>query len=247
MAELNVVFDGSISFKQFCIEFLINNKDQVDVLINNNLEYAKIITYYNQQLEAFYAEIDGFISYVRGIYNCYLNQPKYDVITAKAETVSQIKDHKYFGYALGTMTNHLHAKDLQFSVKKLIRSIPDYAPYNHTIFDGYVDNKVPVGWCGYKLHPGALLTKHLEKHKCIAKECSFLQKNPDHPYWYKVVKDDEVLQLRKDLNQKLKKAYKQDLISLSEFNTCKHQVDHTKLPQLQSLSRALQNFINSRR
>lgn len=247
MLELNVVYNGSVPFKSFCIEFLMNNKDQVDVLIKHNPEYTKIINYYNQQLNAFYIEVDEFISYSRSLYYSYLNQPKYDVITAKAETVAQIKDHKYFGYALGTMTNHLHAKDLQFSVKMLVKRIPDYAPYDHTIYNGYVDHRVPIGWCGYRLHSGALLTKHLEKHKCIEKECSYLQKNPDHPYWHQPIKDDEVTQIRKKLNQKLKKAYEQDLISLSEYNTCKHQVDHTKLTQLHSLSRALQNFMDSRR
>lgn len=247
MAELNLIYNGKIPFKQFCIEFFMANPDQLNVLCDSNPEYAHIIKFYNQHLEAFYAEIDEFISYSRSLYYSYLNQPQYDVITAKAETVAQIKAHKYFGYALGTMTNQLHAKDLQFSIKKLLNRIPDYAPYNHTIFDGYVTGRVPVGWCRYKLHPGALLTKHLEKHKCIEKGCFFLQKNPDHQYWYVPIKDDEVTQIRKDINQKLKKAYKQDLITLAEYNSCKSQVDNTKLKQLHSLSRALQNFINSRR
>ena len=248
MANPIVDFDGKggrYPFKMYCLDVLLHHPDGVELLSEKYPDYAPIVKYYDQQLTAFFAELDAFITSTRNIYNSYLDQPQYDTISAKAETVAQIKGHKFFGYALGTMTNNLYSKDFQFSTKVLAKHIPDYVPYLHTINWGNVSSNKVVGWCKYKLHPGAMFTKHLEKHECLKKECAFLQKNPDHTYWK--AKINGQLDLRKDINARLKKAYTQNYLTLDEYNICKMQVQRTKMKQLPSLAKFVDNYIKIRK
>ncbi len=40
-----------------------------------------------------------------------------------------------------------------------------------------------LGWCHNRIHRGALTKPLLIKHDCLGKQCSFLERNPDSPYW----------------------------------------------------------------
>ncbi len=40
-----------------------------------------------------------------------------------------------------------------------------------------------VGWCRNRIHPGALNKAILEQHDCLGKNCSFLEKNCQSPFW----------------------------------------------------------------
>lgn len=40
-----------------------------------------------------------------------------------------------------------------------------------------------VGYCHCKKHKGRLSVKMLKNHQCLGKQCPFLEKYEDHPYW----------------------------------------------------------------
>ena len=44
-------------------------------------------------------------------------------------------------------------------------------------------NKLPVGYCHLYAHQGILTTRLLKKHKCLSKNCPYIEKNQEHPYW----------------------------------------------------------------
>lgn len=40
-----------------------------------------------------------------------------------------------------------------------------------------------VAYCHLNAHKGALSKNMLKQHQCLAKQCPFLEKYEDHPYW----------------------------------------------------------------
>lgn len=49
--------------------------------------------------------------------------------------------------------------------------------------DGVRRNKPPIGYCHCYLHKGYLTSKLLRKHKCLTKNCHYLEKYEQHRYW----------------------------------------------------------------
>lgn len=40
-----------------------------------------------------------------------------------------------------------------------------------------------VAWCHHRMHWGNMTLKMVKKHECLKKQCPFLEKFEDHPYW----------------------------------------------------------------
>ena len=73
----------------------------------------------------------------------------------------------------------------------------------------YIDhawrNKKPLGYCHCRLHKGYLDCKLLKKHECLNKQCTFLEKYLEHPYWaqrdfQKQIKKSKRLEFKQKLN-----------------------------------------------
>lgn len=47
----------------------------------------------------------------------------------------------------------------------------------------YVSDPKLVGYCHYKLHKGYISLNILKDHRCVKKDCPFLEKFEDHAYW----------------------------------------------------------------
>ena len=43
--------------------------------------------------------------------------------------------------------------------------------------------KCIIGYCHFPGHKGGITKKILEEHECLKKECTFLEKYEDNPYW----------------------------------------------------------------
>lgn len=56
-----------------------------------------------------------------------------------------------------------------------------------TIFGGAV--ATPAGYCG--LHNGGLTVKQLRKRHCLDKQCWYLVRNEEHPWWEQRAAHDE--------------------------------------------------------
>lgn len=50
-------------------------------------------------------------------------------------------------------------------------------------FKGQTTKENAVGYCHNPKHLGYLSLKNLKKHKCLGKQCRYLHKYEDHPYW----------------------------------------------------------------
>ena len=48
-----------------------------------------------------------------------------------------------------------------------------------------IQRKKVIGCCHSRLHPGKLTKKLLEEHDCLGKQCPFLEKYEDAPFWQK--------------------------------------------------------------
>ena len=74
----------------------------------------------------------------------------------------------------------------------------------------YINRRVkresPVGYCHYHLHRGYVDAAIMKEHGCLKKQCKYLQKNKNHPYW-------EKREERKKLRKKRKKELQEFLYS----------------------------------
>lgn len=73
----------------------------------------------------------------------------------------------------------------------------------------HVNREQIIGYCNYKLHPGALTEKLLKSHECIQKKCPYLKKLEDRKFWIKrkdktehkkIVKQEKQIQEQISLN-----------------------------------------------
>ena len=55
--------------------------------------------------------------------------------------------------------------------------------YDFSIMSNQPSKEHSVGYCHCKTHKGKISVKMLKKHQCLGKQCPFLQKYEDHPYW----------------------------------------------------------------
>ena len=79
---------------------------------------------------------------------------------------------------------------------------------NHTLSD-----KTPCGYCHSRIHPGYLSTNLIKSKQCIKKNCSLLEKNPEHQYVQVKQKD----KTKNKLFRRLKILYYNDVISAQEY------------------------------
>ena len=61
-----------------------------------------------------------------------------------------------------------------------------------------VDTHSLVGYCHNELHKGFLTITIMNEHDCIGKECSFLEKFEDYPFWVKKRRKEEQKQISKE-------------------------------------------------
>lgn len=50
-------------------------------------------------------------------------------------------------------------------------------------FRGQTLKERAIGYCHNPKHMGYLSLKNMKNHKCLAKQCRYLHKYEDHPYW----------------------------------------------------------------
>lgn len=76
----------------------------------------------------------------------------------------------------------------------------------------YIDKKYrakePIGYCWCFTHRGYLNVKLMEEHECLEKQCKYLQKYTQHPYWGNLEREKEEKRLRKLEKKKRKEAEK---------------------------------------
>ena len=61
-----------------------------------------------------------------------------------------------------------------------------------------------IGYCHNLTHRGVITAKSLKEHDCLAKNCTFLEKNADHPYWSRLQEKQEQKRKNKE-DRKLRK------------------------------------------
>ena len=66
------------------------------------------------------------------------------------------------------------------------------------LFNNYSDNV--VGYC--KFHKCGITVKQMKCKECLRKECWYLEKNEDHPYWRQREAMKNKRKLRKESNNK---------------------------------------------
>jgi hypothetical protein len=56
-------------------------------------------------------------------------------------------------------------------------------PDNVHFFRGQPNKENAVGYCHNPNHMGYLSAKIIKRHACLAKQCKYLHKYEDNPYW----------------------------------------------------------------
>ncbi|MDE5769940.1 MAG: hypothetical protein K2H82_11200, partial [Oscillospiraceae bacterium] len=60
-------------------------------------------------------------------------------------------------------------------------------PMTVRLIDGkwanHVNRELIIGYCNYKLHPGALTEQLLKSHACMQKKCPYLKRLQDRKFW----------------------------------------------------------------
>lgn len=80
-----------------------------------------------------------------------------------------------------------------------------------------------LGYCWCNLHPG-YLTKHLlDKHECLKKNCVFLEKFKDHPYW---IQREKAKQSRLDAKQMQAEIKQREEQILTRFRELTNHMDY---------------------
>jgi len=69
----------------------------------------------------------------------------------------------------------------QQTLDRLLESEDKNSPKR--FIDGIERRKQPVGYCNSRMHPGYLRERDLKVHECLGKQCPFLEKNEESPYW----------------------------------------------------------------
>ncbi len=66
-------------------------------------------------------------------------------------------------------------------------TIRTWTPYNYKSGRSYMGNQPKkentVAYCHHKKHTGCLSVKMMQNHKCLAKQCPYLEKKESHPFW----------------------------------------------------------------
>ena len=82
--------------------------------------------------------------------------------------------------------------------------------YKVTLIDGKTSYKRPIGYCFCDTHRGYISKELLKSHKCLQKQCPFLRKNEEHPYW----NDREKRREDKKLKKFMSKTYTNEEMAL---------------------------------
>lgn len=73
-------------------------------------------------------------------------------------------------------------------------------PGNDRTYVSFMSNQtqhMPVGWCNYRKHRGKLSLKQMKSHECLKKQCKYLKKNDNHPYWNQREQNKQAKKARK--------------------------------------------------
>ncbi len=73
-----------------------------------------------------------------------------------------------------------------------------------------------VGWCRNRMHPGALNKAILEQHDCLGKNCAFLEKNCQSPFWHAL---EESKLSKEKLKEKIRREKQKKIQEESELRT----------------------------
>lgn len=67
-----------------------------------------------------------------------------------------------------------------------------------------------VGWCKCDLHPGALTKALMAEHECLGKQCFFLVRNNENPFWAELAQKEKNKEQKKEAKRarKVEKARK---------------------------------------
>ena len=68
---------------------------------------------------------------------------------------------------------------------------------NVEYFRGQTTRERAAGFCHCRAHKGRLSVKNIRQHGCLGKQCPFLQKYDEHPYWAEREKIKELKKAKK--------------------------------------------------
>lgn len=90
--------------------------------------------------------------------------------------------------------------------------------------DGREVTMPPIGYCHIRIHSGYLDTKLMKEHKCLEKQCPFLERNEDHPEW----KKREFHKLHKKIGKILRRQYLNGAIKLTTYDKLVRRLEKCK-------------------
>jgi len=68
----------------------------------------------------------------------------------------------------------------------------------------YRESATIIGYCHCKTHKGYLTMKLLRQHECLSKQCRFLQRFEEEPFWTQQEKMKAKRKLRKENQRRIK-------------------------------------------
>ena len=86
--------------------------------------------------------------------------------------------------------------------------------YQAKKIDGSEVTGLPIGYCHIRIHSGYLDTKLMKEHKCLQKQCRFLERNEEHPEW----KRREYHKLHKKIGKILRRQYLNGAIKFTTYH-----------------------------
>ena len=81
------------------------------------------------------------------------------------------------------------------------------------LINNMLSDKIPCGYCHSRIHPGYLSKNLIKSKQRLKKNCTLLEKNPEHQYMQIKQKDKN----KTKLFQRLKTLYYDDIISAQEY------------------------------
>jgi len=71
-----------------------------------------------------------------------------------------------------------------------------------------------LGWCHYSMHPGAVSKTIMEKHNCLGKNCPYLERYPDTPFWVNYEAEKKAKEKKKEYlrSEKQRKAQEEQAL-----------------------------------
>ena len=99
----------------------------------------------------------------------------------------------------------------------------------------YRKNKV-IGFCRYHLHIGALTAALIRQHECLQKECPFLEKYEDKPFWKEREKKKNLAKLRRKNKNKPVRSIPILKSALETAEECLKDIPNVKVQRAETLN-----------